>query len=333
ATVQSHAAVDAVVAGISAGAERASTMIGISHNEITRVALQEAVEVTKAGSDALKKGDFRRAMELRDPDFNEMWRCWVDTALKENNSGWSSKGRRKQESKMSRATKPLRFALLHSGAPSPGMNQTTRTLVRCLLNRGHTPLAVHDGFPGLVEGKMRELTWGEVHDWATLGGSKLGTRRDHPVVGRTRAGRGGASPVRGKAMDPQMVKEAIWRNEIDGLVVVGGFEGFAGCVALKSVNVGVPLVVIPATISNNVPGTEFSIGSDTALNAIIEATDRLLQSADSNRRRVFVVEVMGGQSGYLATMAGLASGAMTAITPEHEPSLKSIQNDLSHLTS
>ncbi|KXS13984.1 phosphofructokinase [Gonapodya prolifera JEL478] len=220
-------------------------MIGISHNEITKVPPQEAVALTMAGADAIKKKDFGRL---------------VDTALKEKDD-----------------LKSTSVAAVHKLPSAPAK----------------------DNFPGLLEGKIRALRWEEVHDWATIGGSKLGASQDHPSLAELH-GRGSNS--RRRAMDALAIKNAIKQQRLDGLMIVGGFEGFAASAALKTVDV---------------------------------ATRRtgLMQSAGSNPRRVFVVRVMYGESGYLATTSGLAAGAMTAFTPVHEPSLRTLYSDVTFLSS
>jgi 6-phosphofructokinase 1 len=91
-------------------------------------------------------------------------------------------------------------------------------------------------------------------------------------------------------------------------------------------------VILPATISNNVPGTEYSIGSDTCLNALIDYSDACKQSASASRRRVFVIETQGGESGYIATIAGLSLGALAVYTPEDGISLKMLDHDIDHLS-
>ena len=112
-----------------------------------------------------------------------------------------------------------------------------------------------------------------------------------------------------------------------------GFEAFETILQLsenrdKFRQFRIPMVVLPATISNNVPGTDFSIGADTALNEITEICDRIRQSAQGTKRRVFIVETMGGHSGYLATMAGLAGGADAAYIPEESFGIQELMKDL-----
>jgi 6-phosphofructokinase 1 len=108
-----------------------------------------------------------------------------------------------------------------------------------------------------------------------------------------------------------MIAHRLQSHRIDALLIIGGFEAYTALLQLESnrekyPTFRIPMVHLPATISNNVPGTEFSIGSDTGLNAVVNACDAIVQSASASRRRVFVVEVHGGKTGYLAVMAGLA---------------------------
>ncbi|KAJ2329063.1 6-phosphofructokinase, alpha subunit, partial [Coemansia sp. RSA 2673] len=216
--------------------------------------------------------------------------------------------------------KRLRIAILHAGAPAGGMNTATRSAVRLCINRGHTPLGVHNGFPGLMRGEISELDWLSVDGWTIAGGSKLGTNRDQPT--------------------PQLgaVAFQLQKHNSHALRVIGGFEAYTAVLALARNReqypaFNIPMVLIPATVSNNVPGTEFSLGSDTASNVIVQATDMIKQSASSNRRRVFVIEVQGGNCGYLAVMAGLSGGSTTVYTPEEGVDLSRLQRDIAHLRS
>ncbi|KAJ1963937.1 6-phosphofructokinase, alpha subunit, partial [Dipsacomyces acuminosporus] len=163
-----------------------------------------------------------------------------------------------------------------------------------------------------------ELDWLSVDTWAIAGGSKLGTNRDQPT--------------------PQLgaVAYQLQKNNIQALMVIGGFEAYTALLDLSRNRnqypaFNIPMVLIPATVSNNVPGTEFSLGSDTASNVIVMATDMIKQSASSSRRRVFVIEVQGGYSGYLAVMAGLSGGSTAVYTHEEGVDLARLQRDITHL--
>merc|ERR1719150_3478218 len=195
------------------------------------------------------------------------------------------------------------------------MNAAVRSFTRNCLNAGHLPLGVRDGVEGLVKGDVTPLSWADVSGWGVQGGSLLGTKRSLP---------------RGKY---QEIADTLDKFHIQGLVLIGGFEAFETILQLseareKLKQFRIPMVVLPATISNNVPGTDFSIGADTALNEITEICDRIRQSAQGTKRRVFIVETMGGHSGYLATMAGLAGGADAAYIPEESFGIQELMKDL-----
>jgi len=154
-----------------------------------------------------------------------------------------------------------------------------------------------------------------VTGWVAEGGALLGTKRTLPEH------------------DYEACAKHIQKFKIQGLVVIGGFEAYQAVLQLyehrdRFKEFRIPMVVLPATISNNVPGTDFSIGADTALNEITEICDRIRQSAQGTRRRVFIVETMGGYSGYLATMAGLAGGADAAYIHEEKFGIHDLMKDL-----
>lgn len=170
----------------------------------------------------------------------------------------------------------MRIAIIHIGAPAGGMNAATRAAATYCLSRGHRPFAIHNGFPGLVRHEsVKELDWLGVESWAIRGGSEIGTNRTLP------------------SDDMGMVAWYFQKYKFDGLMIIGGFEAFHALSELYQARESypafrIPIVHLPATISNNVPGTEFSIGSDTCLNALIDYCDAIKQSASASRRRVFV---------------------------------------------
>lgn len=181
------------------------------------------------------------------------------------------------------------------GAPAGGMNAATRTAVRYCIAHGHTPLAVQNGFKGLLDDSIYTLSWLKVDSWMTRGGSELGTNRAIP------------------SENLGTIAAKLQKHGIDGLFLIGGFEAFSSLLELEEARkyypaFHIPMVHLPATLSNNVPFTEFSIGSDTSLNALVDACDAIKQSASASRNRVFVVETQGGMCGYLAVMGALAVG-------------------------
>ncbi len=205
------------------------------------------------------------------------------------------------------------------------MNAATRAAVAYCLMRGHTPVALHNGFPGLCRhhsdeplGSVREVTWLEAEGWASKGGSEIGTNRGLP------------------SEDMEGTAHCFEKFKIDALFLIGGFEAFTALSQLRKARkdhpaLRIPMVILPATISNNVPGTEYSVGSDTCLNALIEYCDAIRQSASASRRRVFVVETQGGASGFVATVAGLCIGAHAVYIPEEGITIKMIDRDIDHL--
>ncbi|OAD65385.1 hypothetical protein PHYBLDRAFT_137735 [Phycomyces blakesleeanus NRRL 1555(-)] len=305
ATIQGVASVDAVLRSTP---ETPSPLIGMTSNKVTCGPLMKAVELTHEVAKAIGEKNFARAMELRDPQFAEEFNAYTASTILDD------------ESDLLPAHLRLRIGIVHMGAPAGGMNAATRTAVRYALNRGHTPFAIFNGFPGLVHGSIEELTWIGVDGWISHGGSELGTNRAVP----------------GEDVDMGMVAYQLQKFNIQALMIVGGFEAFSGLIKLneareKYPSLCIPIGLIPATVSNNVPGTDFSLGSDTSLNSIINACDSIMQSARSSRRRVFVVEVQGGMSGYLAVEGGLATGANTVYIPEEGIKLERLQSDVRHL--
>ena len=173
------------------------------------------------------------------------------------------------------------------------MNAATRTAARYCLRQGHTPIAINNGFRGLLDDNLHELSWLGVDSWMARGGSELGTNRTLPDV------------------DLGAVAAKFQQHDLHALFMIGGFEAFNALLILENGRkhypaFHIPMVHLPATISNNVPMTEFSLGSDTSLNALVDACDAIKQSASASRNRVFVVETQGGKCGYIATLGALA---------------------------
>ena len=198
------------------------------------------------------------------------------------------------------------------------MNTATRAAVRLGLDAGHIMLGVRNGFEGLIQGKMEELNWMSVSGWAARGGSALGTTRQVP-----------------KGRDLYAIARAIEDNHVDALLMIGGWTAYEAAFGLLKdrpnfPSFNIPIICLPASINNNLPGSEFSIGADTALNSIVDAVDKIKQSAVATRR-CFVVEVMGHYCGYLALMSGMATGAERVYLHEEGVRLSDMQVDLERL--
>uniref|UniRef100_A0A8D1ILM2 ATP-dependent 6-phosphofructokinase n=3 Tax=Sus scrofa TaxID=9823 RepID=A0A8D1ILM2_PIG len=209
--------------------------------------------------------------------------------------------------------------VVNVGAPAAGMNAAVRAAVRVGISDGHKMFAVYDGFEGFAKGNIKEIGWADVGGWTGQGGSILGTKRTLP----------------GKYLED--IAAQMRAHRINALLIIGGFEAYLGLLELsaareKHEEFCVPMVMVPATVSNNVPGSDFSIGADTALNTITDTCDRIKQSASGTKRRVFIIETMGGFCGYLANMGALAAGADAAYIFEEPFDIRDLQSNVEHLT-
>jgi 6-phosphofructokinase 1 len=301
-TLMGHAAVETLMA---AKPEDEPQLIGMRGNRIVHSPLMLCVEKTRAVAEAVAAKDYEKAMELRGGSFNESFRTLrtlVRALPHPRDPGHT----------------PLRLAVMNSGSPAPGMNAALRSAVRIGLDRGHVMLGVRNGFDGLVAGDIAELDWMSVDGWASLGGSELGTNRNVP----------GESEYYKLARNLEEFK-------IQGLLLVGGWMGYQTAHQLYAARrmftaFNIPIVCLPATIDNNLPGSELSIGADTALNTIVEAVDKIKQSAVA-LRRCCIVEVMGRYCGYLGMMGGLATGAERVFLNEEGVSLRDMQSELERM--
>ena len=282
-----------------------SYMIGLQENRIVRQPLMECVERTHEVNRALTNLDFKRAMELRGRGYAESFR--ILRTLVRSLPHEPVPGKRR-----------LRIAVMTASAPSPGMNTAVRAAVRIGIDKGHHMLAVYNGFQGLIDGDIHEMNWMSVNGWAWMGGSELGTSRKKPS---------------GKEL--YAIARRIEELEIDGLLVIGGWSGYEAAMALYKERpnypaFNIPIVCLPATINNNLPGTDNSVGADTALNSIVDAVGKIKQSAVASKR-CFVVEVMGRYCGYLAFMGMLATGAERVYLHEEGITLQDLTRDLEML--
>lgn len=199
-----------------------------------------------------------------------------------------------------------KIALLTSGGDAPGMNPCIRAIVRTALFHGVSVVGIKEGFDGLVRGEMSDLTARDVGGIIQRGGTILQTARCPEF--HERAGR---------------IKGLRELNEegIEGLIVIGGDGSMHGALELHRMEFSV--VGVPASIDNDIWGTNMSLGVDTALNTIMEAVDKLRDTASSHQR-AFLIETMGRSSGYLALMAGIIAGAEITLIPEQEIELEEI---------
>lgn len=193
---------------------------------------------------------------------------------------------------------PARIGVLTSGGDAPGMNAAIRAIVRSALSKGVPVLGIERGYQGLIQGAMVELTTRSVADIVHRGGTILKSARCDEF--RTSEGL-------------QKAVAAVRHYGIEGLAVLGGDGTFRGARDLG--RVGIPAICIPATIDNDVACTDLAIGFDTTVNTVVEALNKIRDTATSHERTI-VVEVMGRNSGYIALHAGLAGGAESILIPE-----------------
>jgi 6-phosphofructokinase 1 len=302
ATLFGYEAVNAV---LEARPEDDAIVVGTKANRIIRLPLVECVARTRQVAEAIQARDYEKAMSLRSSSFNDAFRT-LKTMV------------RALPHPPAAGQKRFRIAVFNAGAPAPGMNTAGRAAVRLGLDQGHIMLGVSNGFEGLAAGEVRELEWTSVSGWASQGGSVLGTSRKVP---------------HGK--DMYAIARTIENHRIEAMLVIGGWNAYEGVHAMYNERANfpafnIPIVCLPASINNNLPGSEFSIGADTALNNIVEALDKIKQSAVATRR-CFVVEVMGHWCGYLALMGALATGAERFYLPEEGITLKQLQEDVNML--
>ncbi|CAL8387270.1 unnamed protein product, partial [Gadus morhua 'NCC'] len=300
--LSSKLGVEAVVALMEASPNTPACVIGLSGNQAVRLPLMECVEMTKLVQTAMQEKRFDEAIKLRGGSFENNWNVYKLLAF--------------QKPALIKSNHTM--AILNVGAPAAGMNAAIRSAVRVAIAHGHKVYAVSDGFQGLATGAVSEMTWHSVAGWTGQGGSLLGTKRTLPSAFM------------------EKIVETISKFGISALLVIGGFEAYEGVLQLfesrgRFDELCIPMCVIPATISNNVPGTDFSLGADTAVNAAMEGCDTIKQSASGTKRRVFVVETMGGYCGYLATCTGFAVGADAAYIFEDPFTIKDLKTNVEHL--
>jgi 6-phosphofructokinase 1 len=203
-----------------------------------------------------------------------------------------------------------RIAVMTSGGDSPGMNPAIRAVVRTAAAAGVEVLGIRQAYSGLLAGDFERLTARDVSGILQRGGTILQTARNLEFK------------------TPQGQKRGLRRlneNGIDGLIVIGGDGSLRGALALFQL--GFPVIGVPGSIDNDMWGTNMSIGVDTALNTIIDAIDKLRDTASSHER-CFLLEVMGRNCGYLATMGGILGGAEFIVIPEHSVTLEEIGQKL-----
>ncbi|XP_022323820.2 ATP-dependent 6-phosphofructokinase-like isoform X1 [Crassostrea virginica] len=310
---------EAVLALMDANPNTPACVCSLDGNQTVRVPLMECVKRTQAVQKAMNEKNFEEAVRLRGKSFqNNLQTYRTLTKLRPPKDKCDISG--------TNCSTKIKLGVMSIGAPACGSNAAVRSFVRVALTKGYEVLGLHDSFDGLLYGNetglidpVKPMSWTDVQSWSGRGGSLLGTKK-------CVASKYGLDKI----------AENLKKYEISGLLIIGGFEAYHSALEMTEARKKfeafcIPIIVIPCTISNNVPGTDFSLGADTALNEIADICDRIKQSATGTKRRVFVVETMGGYCGYLATMSGLAGGADAAYIFEEEVNITMLRDDVFHL--
>jgi len=300
-SILGHAAVEEVLA---ATPESVPQLIGVRDNRVAKVPLMDCVARTRELAERIAARDFDTALMMRGDSYTEMIHIFR-----------SISGARPSPHSKRRAT---RIALLNVGGLAPGMNAVAGAAVRLGLDRGYTMLGINGSFRGLMDGDVRELQWGDVEGWSGRGGAELGISRHVPTV-----------------KDLDAIGRGLEDQRVNGLLVIGGWDAFLAAHMMhrereRHPAVQVPTILVPATIDNNIPNSELSVGADSALNLIVDSIDRLRQAGTASRR-CFVVETMGGFCGYLALLGGLSGGAVRVYLHEEGITLKDLAHDVERM--
>jgi 6-phosphofructokinase 1 len=200
-----------------------------------------------------------------------------------------------------------KIAFLTSGGDSPGMNSCIAAMVKACLCDGIIPIAIFDGFSGLISNNMKEFSLNEIENCEQRGGTIIGTARSEEFK---------LSKFRKIAI------KNLQKNKIDGLIVVGGDGSFTGA-SILSEEMNIPIIGIPGTIDNDIFGTDRTIGFDSALNTVVQSIDKIRDTASSHHR-VFFVEVMGRNSGFIALYSAIASAVNIVLVPEEETNIERV---------
>lgn len=299
ATLVGHAAVAEVLR-----ADREPQMVGVRANRVHTEPLMDAVAATRNVATLIKEGRYDEAMAARGRSFVQMSKAFRQLSEARPDAHASAQRRR--------------IGVLHCGGLAPGMNAAAKSVVRLGVDHGHEMLGIHGGFPGLIAGDVRPLGWGDVEGWAAYGGASLGTRRTIP-----------------KEEDLYALARSIETHQIDALVIIGGFQAYRALSLIHTERkrypaVDIPIVVLPCSIDNNLPGLQMAVGADTALNVAVQSVDRIKLSATASKR-AFVVETMGRHCGFLALTTGVAVGAERVYLHEDGISITDLSADVERM--
>lgn len=208
-------------------------------------------------------------------------------------------------------SKIKKIAVLTSGGDAPGMNAAIRAVVRASIYHHVECIGIYRGYQGMIEGDFKQMDARSVKNIINKGGTILKSARSKDFI--TPEGR-------------QKAYENLQKEGVDALVVIGGDGSFTGGLVFSK-EFGIPVMGIPGTIDNDIYGTSHTLGYDTALNTVVEAIDKIRDTANSHNR-LFFVEVMGRDAGHIALNAGIGAGAEEILIPEENLGLERLLESL-----
>ncbi|WP_350356546.1 6-phosphofructokinase [Fodinibius halophilus] len=204
-----------------------------------------------------------------------------------------------------------RIGVLTSGGDAPGMNAAIRAVIRTCVYYGITPFGIYQGYDGLIKNKFKKMNAGSVKHIIHQGGTILKSARS--LEFKTKEGR-------------QQAWKNVKEHDLDGLVVIGGDGTFNGAMVFGEEH-DFPIVGIPGTIDNDIYGTDFTVGFDTAVNTVVDAVDQIRDTATSHNR-LFFIEVMGRDAGFIAVYSGIAAGSEEVLIPEKDRGIEQLFESL-----
>ncbi|KII74354.1 ATP-dependent 6-phosphofructokinase, platelet type [Thelohanellus kitauei] len=297
----SRLGIEAAINVLVAKPDDPSYVICSKNIAIVRVPLNECVCMCNEVKEAYKTRDIDRVVSLRGPSFTFKLNLYKSLQNLEPPS-------------LSYSGPRYKFGIVHLGAPSAGMDPCSRAFVIWCQSKGHSVIGFKQGMQGVIHENFVELTWDVIAGWFANGGSSLGASRFEP------------------AEHMERIAFVFKKYALDGFVMVGGYDTMFflqdfHLAREKYESLRIPVIMIPATISNNISCTTYSLGSDTTLNSIAQSCDSIRLSAWSSRKRIFIVETFGKSCAYLAMMSAISSAADNAYSLQDPPTIENILND------
>ncbi len=204
------------------------------------------------------------------------------------------------------------IGVLTSGGDAPGMNAAIRAVVRTAIFNGRNVYGIYEGYHGLIENNMFKMSVSDVSNIIQRGGTMLRSARSKRFFEKEYR---------------QIARENLLKRDIDSLILIGGDGTFKGACEFKNEFPDIQVIGIPGTIDNDLYGTDYTIGFDTACNTVVEAVDKIRDTASSHSR-IFFVEVMGRDAGYIALYTGIANGAEEILIPETKTNINDLVDNI-----